>query len=106
MPELISVAEFSNSKNLTVIDVRKAPARGKSGLTMPGSVWCAPFSADTWWRKFSGQNVVVFCVHGHEVGMAVAGFLNDQGIGARYLEGGFEAYREAGGAVEIIKNDQ
>ena len=104
MPELISVAELSSAKNITIIDVRKAHARGKSGLTMPGSVWCAPFSADTWWRKFSGQNVVMFCVHGHEVSMAVAGFLNDQGIEARYLEGGFEAYRAHGGATEVIDN--
>ncbi len=106
MPELMTIAEFSISKDLTIIDVRKAPALGKSGLTMPGAVWRAPFSADNWWQEFSGQKVAVFCVHGHEVGMAVAGFLNDQGIEARFLEGGFEAYREAGGAVETIKNDQ
>jgi thiosulfate sulfurtransferase len=102
MPELISVAELSTSKNITLIDVRKAPARGRSGLTIPGAIWCAPFSADNWWQEFSGQDLAVFCVHGHEVGMAVAGFLNDQGIKARYLEGGFEAYREAGGKVEAI----
>ncbi len=104
MPELISVAELSNS-NATIIDVRKAPARGRSGLTIPGAVRRTPFSAESWWQEFAGQDVVVFCVHGHEVGMAVAGFLNDQGIEARYLEGGFEAYREAGGAVEVIRDD-
>ena len=106
MPELMSVDQLSKSNNLTIIDVRKAPARGRSGLTMPVAVWRAPFSADYWWREFEGQNVLVFCVHGHEVGMAVAGFLNDQGIEARYLEGGFEAYRESGGAVEVIQDDR
>jgi thiosulfate sulfurtransferase len=106
MPELISVAELSNLKDTTVIDVRKAPARGKSGLAMPGAVWRSPFSADSWWREFSGKNVVVFCVHGHEVSKAVAGFLNDQRIDARFLEGGFEAYREAGGAVVEIKDHE
>ncbi len=105
MPELISVDELSRSNHLTIIDVRKAPARGRSGLAMPGAIWRAPFSADNWWQEFAGKSVVVFCVHGHEVGMAVAGFLNDQGIKARYLEGGFEAYREAGGAVEVIRDD-
>lgn len=97
MPELISISELSEAKHITLIDVRKAPARAKSGLTMPGAVWRRPFMAENWWQEFSGQKVVVFCVHGHEVGMAVAGFLNDQGIEARYLEGGFEAYRAAGG---------
>jgi thiosulfate sulfurtransferase len=106
MPELISVAEFKSSKNLTIVDVRKAPARGRSGLTMPGAVWRAPFLAENWWQEFTGQEVVVFCVHGHEVSKAVAGFLNDQGIEARFLEGGFEAYREVGGAVEVIQKDE
>ena len=106
MPELISVTELSNLKNTTIIDVRKSPSRAKSGLTMPGAVWRAPFAAENWWQEFAGKRVVVFCVHGHEVGMAVAGFLNDQGVEAQYLEGGFETYREAGGAVEAINNDQ
>ncbi|MGL4405401.1 MAG: rhodanese-like domain-containing protein [Notoacmeibacter sp.] len=104
MPDPIALTELS-IENLTIIDVRKAPARKKSGLTMPGVVWRKPFMAESWWQEFAGQKVVVFCVYGHEVGMAVAGFLNDQGIDARYLEGGFEAYREAGGAVEAINKD-
>ena len=102
MPELISIAELSQMHDLKIVDVRKTPARARSGLTMPGSVWRAPFSADYWWQEFAGQKIVVFCAHGHEVSKAVAGFLNDHGINARYLEGGFEAYREAGGAVEMI----
>ena len=104
MPEFISVADVINSNKLTIIDVRKAPGRQRSGLTMQGAVWRAPFLAENWWKEFSGQEVVVFCVHGHEVSMAVAGFLNDQGITARYLEGGFVAYREAGGAAEAIND--
>jgi thiosulfate sulfurtransferase len=106
MPELISIEEISTSKDTTVIDVRKMPARDRSGLTMPGAVWRAPFLADNWWQEFAGQNVVVFCVHGHEVSKAVAGFLNDQGIKARFLEGGFEAYSEAGCIVEAIQKDE
>jgi hypothetical protein len=83
MPELISIEEFSKAKNLTIVDVRKAPARGLSGLTMPDAVWRAPFSADNWWQEFVGQRVVV-----------------------RYLAGGFEAYREAGGAVVAISDHE
>ena len=105
MPELMSLEELSSSKNTVVIDVRKAPARQRSGSTIPGSTWRRPFLAEHWWQEFAGQNVVVFCVHGHEVSKAVAGFLNDQGIEARFLEGGFEAYREAGGLVEAIRDE-
>jgi rhodanese-related sulfurtransferase len=106
MPELISIQELSTSHNITIVDVRKASARGRSGLTMPGAVWRAPFLAENWWQEFDGRKVVVFCVHGHEVSKAVAGFLNDQGIDARFLEGGFEAYREAGGAILAIADHE
>ena len=105
MPELMNISELFSSKHIALIDVRKTHARQKSGLTMPGSVWRRPFLAENWWPEFAGQNVVVFCVHGHEVSKAVAGFLNDQGIDARFLEGGFEAYREADGLVEAIRDE-
>ena len=95
MPELMSLEELSSLKNTVIIDVRKTPARQKSGFTMPGSVWRRPFLAENWWQQFAGQNVVVFCVHGHEVSKAVAGFLNDQGIEARFLQGGFESDRKS-----------
>jgi hypothetical protein len=38
--------------------------------------------------------VVVYCVHGHEVSQAAA-----KALGAQYLEGGIEAWRAAGGEL-------
>lgn len=102
MPGPISVSEFLSLDHPIVLDVRKAPARLKSGLAMPSANWRAPFLAEQWWHEFAGQDIIVFCVHGQEVSKAVAGFLCDQKINAGYLEGGFEAYREAGGAVEKL----
>jgi Fe-Mn family superoxide dismutase len=96
----------SNLHRTVIIDVRKAPARRSSMLTIPTARRRRPFSADTWWREFAGQSVVVFCVHGHEVSRAVAGFLADNGVDATILEGGFEAWRASGGAVEAIGDMQ
>ena len=42
----------------------------------------------------AAPSVVVYCVHGHEVSQNAA-----KALGARYLEGGIEAWREAGGAL-------
>jgi thiosulfate sulfurtransferase len=106
MPEPVSFEQLSTVTNPILIDVRKTPARVKSGVTMPDAIWRRPFLAENWWQEFIGQNIVVFCVHGHEVSKAVAGFLVDQGIEARYLEGGFEAYRAAGGAVLAINGNE
>ena len=89
-----------------IIDIRKDAARNRSGITMAGCSHRRPFSADCWWRDHVGQRVVVFCVHGHEVSQAVSGFLRDQGIDCRYLEGGFEAWIDAGGATIPIGGDQ
>jgi hypothetical protein len=45
-------------------------------------------------------NVVVYCVHGHEVSQNAAKSLRDLGIAARYLEGGLEeGWKAAGGEL-------
>jgi thiosulfate sulfurtransferase len=101
MAEPISLADFIAGKSdFTIIDVRKEPAFRRSGLLMPHAHRRLPFAAENWWPDHAGHQLVVFCVHGHEVSQAVAGFLADQGLAARYLEGGFEAYHAAGYPVE------
>ena len=92
----------SNLHETVVIDVRKEPARRASMLTIPDARHRRPFAAENWWPEFAGQSVVVFCVHGHEVSRAVANFLTDNGVDATILEGGFEAWREAGQPVVPI----
>jgi len=97
MSGTISPSQLSSSLHQSVvIDVRKEPARRASMLTIPAARHRRPFAAETWWPEFAGQPVVVFCIHGHEVSRAVAGFLTDNGVDATILEGGFEAWRTAG----------
>ncbi len=93
----VSIAEVSAGRDRPVLlDVRKDKARIASGLTIPGAAIRNSFAAETWWPEVIGHKVVVFCVHGHEVSQALAGFLADKGVDARYLEGGFEAWRLSG----------
>lgn len=103
MPNSIDPKTLSSSRVAHVIvDVRKRPARAASAETVPDSTYRSPFSAELWWSDFAGMKVVVFCVHGHEVSQAVCGFLADQGIDARYLEGGFAGWKAAGLPVAAI----
>lgn len=81
---------------IVLVDVRKEEARNASGLTIQSSLRRPPFSAQIWWREFGGQTLVVFCVHGHEVSQSACSILNNNGVDARYLQGGFEAWRDAG----------
>jgi len=47
------------------------------------------------------SNVVVYCIHGHEVSQGAARALAERGIAARYLEGGIEeGWKAAGGAID------
>ena len=101
MPRSIMPMDLADSlSSHTVIDVRKAPAFLASGMTVAGACRRLPFDAENWWNEFAGRRVVVFCVHGHEVSRAVCGFLEDKGIDAAVLEGGFEAWSAAGLPVQ------
>ncbi|MBW3096105.1 hypothetical protein [Pseudohoeflea coraliihabitans] len=85
-----------------LLDVRKPLARQVSGFELAGVIWRHPFAAAHWKAEFSARRLAVFCVHGHEVSQAVAGYLRDEGVAALYVEGGFEALRMGGWPVAAL----
>jgi len=64
-----------------VVDVRKRPAFLAAPDMIRGALRRDPDKLGT----LPGDNVVVYCVHGHEVSQGAA-----KALGARYLEGGIE----------------
>jgi thiosulfate sulfurtransferase len=92
----------ADGEAIVIVDVRKPAARAGSGLQISGATWRHPFDAANWADAFRGRRVAVYCVHGHEVSRAVRGFLEDCGVKARLIEGGFEAWRDAGLPVEPV----
>lgn len=44
----------------------------------------------------AGAGIVVYCVHGRRVSQGVAALLREQGLDARFLEGGIAGWRERG----------
>jgi len=84
-----------------VIDVRRQPAFQSSDAMLSGSVRRDPENVDTWAGSLPRANsVVVYCVHGREVSQDAAKALRGHGIAARYLEGGLEGWKAAGGALD------
>ena len=78
-----------------VIDVRRAEGFKDSGFLIAGALRRDPERVEEWAKTLpSSAAVVVYCVHGHEVSRAVA-----KALGAKYLEGGIEAWRETGGEL-------
>lgn len=69
-----------------VIDVRKTPAFLGAPDMIRGALRRDPATVDTWKNTLPrDSDVVVYCVHGHEVSQGVA-----KALGARYVEGGIE----------------
>jgi hypothetical protein len=66
-----------------------------------------PAGVESWAKALPrAASVVTYCVHGHEVSQGAAKALRDQGIDARYLEGGLEeGWRAAGGALMAKPQD-
>jgi rhodanese-related sulfurtransferase len=78
-----------------VIDVRKTPAFLDAPHLVRGALRRDPLRVAEWGKSLpSGADVVVYCVHGHEVSQGAA-----KALGARYLEGGIEGWRAAGGEL-------
>jgi rhodanese-related sulfurtransferase len=78
-----------------VIDVRKAPTFLDAPDLIDGALRRDPLRVAEWRKTLPGEaDVVVYCVHGHEVSQNAA-----ETLGARYLEGGIEAWRASGGEL-------
>jgi rhodanese-related sulfurtransferase len=76
-----------------VIDVRRKERFFESTYVLKGSLRRDPERVEDWKETLPrASSVVVYCVHGHEVSQNVA-----KALGAKYLEGGIEAWRESGG---------
>lgn len=74
-----------------IVDVRP-----EAGQLMPAAIRRPAESVRDWGGSMAGMKVAVFCVHGQERGAGVAAILRSEGVEAETLEGGFEAWRDAG----------
>ena len=100
MDASISSAELSKalrgSEPPLVIDVRRNARFFESPYFLRGALRRDPDRLPDWQRSLPEGPKVVYCVHGHEVSQNAA-----QALGARFLEGGIEAWREAGGELGV-----
>ena len=84
----------------TLVDVRRPEAFARDPVTIPHADRREPDAIDGWSRELEPwREVVVYCVHGHEVSQNAAAALGRRGLVARYLEGGLEGWRAAGGGT-------
>ena len=87
-------------KAVTVLDVRRRNDFDADKVKLPGAQWMNPEKMTEWSKGLSReQEVVVYCVRGGSVSNSVVDHLQAQGVRARFIEGGIEAWKAAGGAT-------
>ena len=87
-----------------IVDVRRRQAYAEADRIIPTAVWREPGSVDTWAAALPPEaDLVVYCVHGHQVGQSVAAFLRANGRRASFLTGGIEAFSTSGNPT-ILKS--
>ena len=78
-----------------VLDVRRGERFDEAQRIAPGAQRCAPQDIARFAREHPARDVVVYCVHGLEIGQEAAAQLRAAGWNARCLQGGIEGLAEA-----------
>lgn len=104
MPHRISaqnlIALTGANQSPHVIDVRRHSVFAKSGKRIAGSVWRDHMKTSEWLPEFAdGRQIVVYCAHGHNVSEIAAARIAHIGAPVAILDGGMDAYEEAGGVT-------
>ncbi len=98
-PRSIKASDFDPDKAL-VFDVRCEADYAASAEIIPGALWKNPDKIDVWVGALPRTlDVVVYCVRGGSISNSVVDRLQAEGVKARYIEGGIEAWKAAGGKL-------
>ena len=85
---------------VTVFDVRRKEDLDASAESVPGAEWKDPAQIDQWIKAVPhDQDIVIYCVRGGSVSNSVVDRLQASGVKARFIEGGIEGFKAAGGEV-------
>lgn len=83
----------------TLIDVRIPDDVALDPRILPAACQRSHENVADWARDHAGRRVVVTCQRGLKLSEGVAAWLRHEGVVAENLEGGFEAWRDAGGLL-------
>jgi rhodanese-related sulfurtransferase len=86
--------------NQHLIDVRRAADRDASAEQIPGAAWHDPEKLADWADSLpKDKEIVLYCVRGGSVSNGVVDALQAKGLNARFIEGGIEGWKAAGGQI-------
>jgi len=87
-------------KNVLLLDVRRRADYDTDGQKIPGAAWLDPERLAQWSTALPlDRQIVVYCARGGTVSNSIVDQLQAKGIKACFIEGGIEAWRQAGGTT-------
>jgi rhodanese-related sulfurtransferase len=100
LAHFISVATLASrlgkSSQPVIIDCRREKTFASAETLIAGATWRDPFLVDEWINYLPRhRDIVVYCVHGHEISKNVCAALRAAHINAYTLEGGIVAWQDA-----------
>lgn len=87
---------LGSAKSPIIIDVREDDALAADPRLIPTSLHLPYETAETWAANYRGRSVAVSCQRGKKLAEGAAAWLRHHGADAEVVEGGFEAWRDAG----------
>ena len=91
---------LENRKTILLLDVRRRVDYDAEGQKIPGAAWLDPERLTQWSTALPlDREIVIYCVRGGSVSNSVVDQLKAKGVKARFIEGGFEAWKQAGGEI-------
>lgn len=98
-------SSFGGTDAPIVIDARRRDAYEAEDYVIPGAIWWDHMKTDEIGAlDTGGRDMVICCVHGHQVSQAAAAVLRAAGKNVRVLRGGVEAWKTAGLPTRRRKN--
>lgn len=83
-----------------ILDVRRADDIAASSEELAGAIWKDPTQIGAWADTLpKDRDIILYCVRGGGVSNSVVDALQAKGLKARFIEGGIEGWKAAGGAV-------
>lgn len=83
-----------------LLDVRRPSDCDASTEQLTGANWKNPEQLADWADALpKNQDIVLYCVHGGSVSNSIVDALRAKGLKARFIEGGIEGWKAAGGEV-------
>jgi len=97
-------AALDKHQDLLLIDVRRKNDYAADNHSIAGALWRNPDDVAHWSSDLpKNREIVVYCVRGGCVSNTIVDHLQGKQLPARYIEGGIEAWKNAGGPTVAKK---